>query len=145
MFVNLLGVYDDGSRPEPSWTPPDRRVPLAIRSGEDVTINIRLFDTAGGACVLPIGTTLQLVARGPGSEARELARATAVQVSGNLYKFTIHGYDTQAIPAQTGTWDIEAVTGSPPTACVVVIPTSEFALDSTYYPPLQRPKDGCGR
>ena len=143
IFIDMTCVYDDGSGPPAEGAPSDRRIPLSFRSGDDVVIRLALNDTAGGPAMPPTGSYLLLVARGPGPQARELVRAQAVPVGGRA-TFKISGLDTQAIPAQTGTWDLSILSTAAPT-CAVVVPTSEFSLDSTYYPPMGRDEDDCGR
>lgn len=125
MLVQWTVVVDEGTRPFGPGISPDQRRPLAFSIGEDVTLQISLIDSQGGAVALGSGDFLQLDTRTGARPQRQLFTARSVATSEGRQKISLAADATKTLLPQRGEFDLWLVRGG---KRAQLIPISEFSL-----------------
>ncbi len=111
MFIDLVGIIDDGVRPAHPSVKVDARQAIVIPGGEDVTIRLRLMNLAKAPIELAGADALILTARSPTTPfSRVLFTVTVTKTARTapgLYPMVIAAAATRFLGnVRSGTFDI---------------------------------------
>ena len=132
MVIDVIAIYDDGSRPADPSLPADPRVAIALAIGDAAKVRVRLVTRSGVRVKLASGDRLVLTARTPANPQQKqifqktIAGPVVSTGAFNVYSFAIASTDLARLGSiRRLVFDIVLVTGG---ASYTVLRASTLSL-----------------